>query len=113
MNEAIRRTISERVKGVYGFPSEIAIIALAYPIIRFAINNIGLPWLMELTRYSELWRQKLHTWIDREYLRQGFDPAQAKALGDALLRDLQATKDEEAQAAWQRLADALSEDSGE
>ena len=43
-----------------GVIPEPAVWALMFPIAYFVLRNIGLPWLHEIKRYSELHRQKLH-----------------------------------------------------
>ena len=75
-----------------------------FPIIRYVLHDIGLPWLSELRRYSELQRRRVHDWIDSQYQPHGFDPDQAEAASDALLDELEQTTDERARASWQQLA---------
>ena len=95
----------------FGILTEAAVVALMFPIIRYVLYEIGLPWLSELRRYSELQRQRVHDWIDTQYQRQGFDPDEAEAASDALLDELDQTTDERARASWQQLA-ALIEPKG-
>ncbi len=86
---------------------ELAMIALMFPVASFVITRIGLPWLYEAERYAELWRRKFHRWIDGEYERHNLDPDEAEAVGEALRRELQATSDTDARAAWERLANLM------
>lgn len=94
-------------RDAFGTPTELAMIALMFPVASFVITHIGLPWLYEAKRYSELWRQKFHRWIDGEYERHNLDPDEAEAVGEGLRRELQATTDTNARAAWERLAKLL------
>lgn len=87
----------------YGVLTEAAVIALMFPIARFLLTRIGLPWLSELGRYSELARQRVHEWIDAKYREEGFDPEQAEAASDALIERLESTTDQSARTAWERL----------
>ncbi len=91
----------------FGIMTEVALIALMFPVARFLLTQIGLPWLSELGRYSELQRRRVHQWIDDRYRDEGFDPEQAEAASDALIERLEATTDRSARNAWQGLADQL------
>ena len=88
----------------YGLLTEAAVITLMFPIVRYLLHDIGLPWLSELRRYSELQRRRVHDWIDTQYQQYGFDPDQAEAAGDALLDQLEQTTDQRDRASWQQLA---------
>jgi hypothetical protein len=91
----------------YSLVVEAALVAAFFPIAQFILVRIGLPWLNELRRYSELHRQRFHDWIDGEYRKHDLDPDAAEAAGKKLLDDLQAVTDADACQAWQRLADLL------
>ena len=91
----------------FGTPVELAAVAVLFPVVSYVVKHIGLPWLYEAKRYSELWRLKFHRWIDEQHRKAGFDPDQAEAVGQALRRELETTTDQAARAAWQRLADLL------
>jgi hypothetical protein len=91
---------------------EALLIAAMFPIVQFTVTRIGLPWLHEVGRYSELWRQKFHRWLDEEYRAAGFDPDQAAAAGEALAKELEQTTDGGARRSWERLRDLLL-DSGQ
>ena len=92
----------------FGVLTEAAVIALMFPIARFLLTHIGLPWLSELGRYSELARRRVHEWIDAKYRDEGFDPEQAEAASDALIEQLESTTDQSARSAWQRLAELFA-----
>ena len=78
-----------------------------FPIVRYLLTNVGLPWLHELRRYSELHRRKVHEWIDEKHREEGFDPDSAEAASKALIDQLEQTTDLGARAAWERLAQLI------
>jgi len=94
----------------FGFVTGLAATAILFPVAVFIVKGIGLPWLHEAKRYSELWRQKFHNWIDTEYEKHGFDPDEAEAAGETLRRELEAITDVSAQKAWERFAEMLRRD---
>lgn len=87
---------------------EVAAAAMMFPLVTFIVRQIGLPWLYETRRYSELWRAKFHDWIDTEYVKTGRDPDQIEKAGDALRMQLAKTTDPSAKAAWEGLARVLT-----
>ena len=90
--------------------TEAAVVVLMFPIARYVLVHVGLPWLHEAKRYSELWRQKVHRWIDEQYEREGLDPDDAEAASEALREELEGITDTSARASWERLADRMSAD---
>ena len=96
----------------FAIVTEAAIVALMFPVAKYLLTNIGLPWLYELKRYSELQRQKLHRWIDEKHREQGFDPDAAEAAGDALCDELEKITEETSRAAWERLAALMGGEGG-
>ena len=78
--------------------------------MRFVVTRVGLPWLHEAQRYSELWRLRFHDWIDGEYRSAGLDPDQAEAAGEALRVALEETTESGARKSWERLAALLRRD---
>jgi len=99
--------------GQFRMVGETAAVVLMFPIVKYVLVEIGLPWLYELKRYSELQRQKLHTWIDEQARRQGIDPEAAEAASDALCTSLEQTTDAAARSAWEQLARLLKTGTGE
>ena len=91
----------------FSMVAEAAAVALMFPIVQYIVVQIGLPWLYELKRYSELQRQKVHQWIDERSRAEGLDPDAAEAASDALCRELEQTTTASARESWQRLADLL------
>src|SRR5687768_82373 len=84
----IRRAAATATPPSFGTPTELAAIALMFPVVSFVVREIGLPWLHEAKRYAELWRLKFHDWIDRQYTKSGRDPDQAEKAGEALREEL-------------------------
>lgn len=100
-------SIQPRTRGTFGTPTELAAIALLFPVVSYIIKNFGLPWLHEAKRYSDLWRQKFHNWIDEQQRQHGLNPDEVEVAGQALVRELEAITDAGAQKAWERLAELL------
>ena len=90
--------------------TELAAIAVVFPIVIFVVKEIGLPWLYEAKRYSELWRLQFHKWIDEQYRGHGLDPDATEAAGNALRRELEAITETKARKSWERFATLLRED---
>jgi hypothetical protein len=97
----------------FGVLTEAAVVTLMFPIVQYVLCEIGLPWLFELRRFSELQRQRVHRWIDSQYQKHGFDPDEAEAASDALLDELEQTTDERARASWQQLATLIKSEGGD
>jgi hypothetical protein len=103
----IRRAAGVASKERYGLIMEAAIMALMFPIVKYLLTNIGLPWLQELKRYSELQRRKVHEWIDEKCRAEGFNPDAAEPASDALCEQLERTTDAAARASWDHLAELM------
>jgi hypothetical protein len=93
--------------GQFTLVVEGAAVALAYPVVRYILVHIGLPWTYTLGRYSEYLRHKVQRWIDEQYRKGGFDPDAAEAASEALGAELERTTDASARASWERLAGLL------
>ncbi len=104
------KAVPSPVRHTFGPMTEAAAIALLFPVAVFVVRNIGLPWLHEVSRYSELWRQKFHAWIDGEHRKHGLDPDSAEAAGEALRSELEAITDTSARHAWEQFRDVLRKD---
>lgn len=94
-------------RDTFGTPAELAAIAILFPVATFIVKEIGLPWLYEAKRYSELWRLKVHKWIDEQYRKHGLDPDAAEAASNALRRELEAITETKARKSWERFASLL------
>lgn len=88
--------------------SEVILLSIVIPMTSYLIREIGLPWLYEAKRYSELWRLKLDTWIDQQYEKAGIDKEQAKIAGEGLRQELESTQDH---SSWERVYNLLKGDS--
>ncbi len=94
--------------GQYSVVVESAVVALMFPIVQYIVVQIGLPWLYELKRYSELQRRKVHQWIDERSRAEGLDPDAAEAASEALCQELEETTGASARVSWEHLAELLS-----
>ena len=99
--------IPPRVVETFGTPTELATIAALLPVVSYIVKEIGLPWLSEAKRYSELWRQKFHHWIEDQYAEHGIHPYAVESSGNALRRELEAITDADARKSWERFAELL------
>ena len=109
LEEPLRNAAKAMPGRQFGLVTTGAAIAILFPVAVFMVRNIGLPWLHEASRYSELWRQKFHNWIDTKYQEHGFDPDEAEAAGEALRSELEQITDASVQKAWERLAQLVRE----
>jgi hypothetical protein len=97
----------------FSLVTEAAVIVLLFPVARYVLTQVGLPWLHEAQRFSELHRQRFGQWIDETYRQYGFDPDEAESAGNALCEELEQTTDQSARAAWERLTDLLKQSPGD
>lgn len=88
-------------------PMTVTALVLFFPIISAIVRRIGLPWVVTLGNYSELWRQKAEVWIQSKMKEEGFDPGTIRAAHEALLQELEKTTDPKTMAAWERLMGIL------
>ncbi len=91
----------------YSVVVEAAVVGLMFPVVRYVLIEIGLPWFYELKRYSELQRQRLHQWIDDQSRKKGLDPDATEAASEALCAELEQTVDQAARTSWEHLAALL------
>lgn len=87
----------------FGGWNEAAAVVFVLPLVAYVLKHVGLPWLHEGVRYSELFRQRVHRWIDSQYREHGFDPDQAEAASDALCKELEQATAAPARTAWERM----------
>ena len=40
----------------FGAPGELVAIAALLPVVTFVVKGVGLPWLYEAKRYTDIWR---------------------------------------------------------
>jgi len=91
-------------------PSLALTLAVMYPVVRYVLVAIGLPWLHEATRYSELWRLRTDRWLDNQYRLMDLDPQDAARASKLLRQELEATTDLGARQAWERVREYLLKD---
>jgi hypothetical protein len=89
---------------------EIILLSIVLPMTAYVVREIGLPWLSTLAEYSNLWREKVDLWIDRQYERSEIDRDRAKIAAAELRKELDTTQDRDA---WERLSRRLIEGSTE
>lgn len=80
-----------------------AMLVALFPVVRFVLIRIGLPWLHTASRWSELKRLKVEQWLDEQYQTQGFDLQAAEVASNALCSELERITDAGAKASWQQL----------
>jgi len=102
-----RRAASAGQPKRFGVITEAAVVALMFPLVKYVLTHVGLPWLHVGKRFSDLYLEKVHGWIDERCRQEGLDPAAVEAAADALCAELQSTTDADARAAWERLAELV------
>jgi hypothetical protein len=110
---ALKRAGQKLQPAQFGFTMEAATVVLLFPLVHFILTTIGLPWLHELRRYSELHRQRAHEWISENYRRYGLDPDGADAATNALMDELQRTSDSQTRGSWEKLLALMKESASE
>ena len=90
----------------YGVLAFTALV-LFFPIVSEILRRVGLPWVVTLGNYSELWRQKAEVWIQSKMKEEDFDPVATRAAHEALLQELEKTTNPKTMAAWERLMGIL------
>ena len=101
------KAIPARTRDAFGMPTELAAIVILFPVVEYIVKKIGLPWLIGLKRYSDLWLKKFLKWVDEQHRKEGFDPDAAEAFGEKFRRELEAVTDADAQKSWERFAELL------
>lgn len=104
------KEIPDRFPNLDDEPLEMTAVVALFPLVAFAVMNIGLPWLHEAVRYSELWQQKFYIWVDEQYRRYKMDPEALEAAGVALRKELEAVTEKEVKKSWERLAELLKKE---
>ncbi len=104
-------TSREKTRGVFEDTASLASIVALFPLVVFIVKEIGLPWLHEVKRYSDLWRENFHAWVNLQYQEYGRDPVATKAAGDALRSELEKLVDDDVKKSWEHLAELLDQES--
>jgi len=110
-NPAIRQVLEHAASTIparsFGLPTEMAGVVLLFPVVRFILTDIGLPWLATLRKYSEVQRRRVEDWIDRHAAEHGLNPDEVETAGKAFIEDLEQTTDGKARHQWEHLAELL------
>jgi len=111
VNAALQSAISATPTRSYTGLTEATALVLLFPLVRFLLTEIGLPWLTSLKRYSEVQRQRVESWIDNEALGLGLglDPDQVEAASRQLMEELEKSQDIGARQQWERLTELLKQ----
>ncbi len=109
VNAALQSAISTTPTRSYTGLTEATALVLLFPLARFLLTEIGLPWLTTLKRYSEVERQRVESWIDNQALGQGLNPDQVEAASKQLMEELEKSQDIGARQQWERLAELLKQ----
>lgn len=101
------KVFSKVDRNSYSAISEVIALSALLPVVVFLVREVGMPWLYEGKRYSELWRAKFHEWIDNQYEKEGFDPDLTEAAGAELIEKLENTNSSTTREAWERFAEKI------
>ena len=107
VRDALYQALATRPARGFDLAVEAAGLVLLFPLIRFMLMEIGLPWLTTLKRYSELQRRQVEDWIDRQAESKGVDPEALEAASRKLIQELERTSEARARKQWERLRELL------
>lgn len=82
------------------------LLLTVFPMVSFVVKKIALPWLATAADYSELFRARANSWIDKQYSQSNIDRQQAILARDALLRELESIQASDREA-WERVVNLL------
>lgn len=83
-------------------------IALMFPIVKFVLVDIGLPWQTDKRTFADNWREKFRPWIDQQLEQQSMHPYAVEAAGTEFRRLLSELRDSELKASFENLAGLLN-----
>lgn len=110
-HQAVRDTLQRASQTVpaKGFTTatEIATLVLLFPLVRYLLMEIGLPWLTTLKHYSEVQRQRVEEWIDHHAASHGLNPDEVDIASRQLMADLEQTTEVNSQKQWEHLKDLM------
>lgn len=107
VRDALYQALATRPARGFGTVTDVAALVLLFPLIRFMLMEIGLPWLTTLKRYSELQRRQVEDWIDRQAESKGLNPEALEAASRKLIQELERTSEARARKQWERLRELL------
>ncbi len=112
-NDEVRGTLQRASQAApakgFGAVIDMATLVLLFPLVRFVLIEIGLPWLATLKRYTEVQRRRMDDWIDKRAESHGLDPDDVEAASRQLMKELEQTTDTGARGQWERLTELLKQ----
>ena len=105
--ESLRRAALAAPSRQFSHVTEAAFLIAIFPVARFVLIRIGLPWLHTASRWSELKRQETERWLDEQYEERGFDVEASEATTKALCSELERVSGADARISWELLRDTL------
>lgn len=106
---ALQRTARSTPAKDFSTAIDMAALVLLFPLVRFVLIDIGLPWLAALKRYSEVQRRRVDDWIDKRAESHGLDPDEVEAASQQLMKELEQSTGADARSQWERLAELLKQ----
>ncbi len=113
VRNALQRASEAAPAKGFGPVTEMATLVLLFPLVRFILMEIGLPWLTTAKKYSELQRRRVEDWVDRKATTHGLDPDQVEAASRELVAELERTTGADARSQWEQLEKLLQSNSEE
>ena len=113
VRDALQRASEAAPAKSFGLVTDMAALVLLFPVVRFIVIDIGLPWLTTLKKYSEVERRRVEAWIDRHAQDHGLDPDELEAASRKLMQELEQTNGVDARGQWQRLQELLKTESND
>jgi len=109
VRDALQRASGAAPAKGYGAATDMAALVLLFPLVRFVLTEIGLPWLATLRKYSEVQRRRVEDWIDRNAEAHGLNPDEIEATSRQLMEELERTTEINARRQWEQLTKLLKE----
>jgi hypothetical protein len=77
-NTTFQRVVEASASKYYGTELragavEVAFLMLFFPVAKFIVSEIGMPWVIQAKRLSDLQIERLRSWIEQEYKRKGLE----------------------------------------
>ena len=104
VRNALQRASEAAPAKGFGPVTEMATLVLLFPLVRFILMEIGLPWLQ---------RRRVEDWLDRKAADHGLDPDQVEAASRELVAELERTTGADARSQWEQLEKLLQSNSEE
>ena len=104
---SLRRVAAAVPSRQFSHVTDVAVLVALFPVARFVLVRIGLPWLHTASRWSELKRLETERWLDERYEERGFDVEASEAATKALCSELERASGADVRASWELLRDIL------